>query len=365
MPHHSQKQYNIIGIMSGTSLDGLDIAYGEFMYLNGKWKFNSPRAETVAYDFHWKNKLKHAHKESLVHFLELDRAYGIFIGQQIQSFCKKHNLKPDYISSHGHTIFHQPEKKLTCQLGHGASIYAVTGIPTIADFRVTDMALGGHGAPLVPIGDELLFGEYEYCLNIGGIANMSYSIQNKRIAFDICPANFILNYLAQQINKEYDKNGELAKSGTLNQKMLNELNAIAYYRLPSPKSLGREYIERHFLPIIDSYTIPIHDKLHTYCHHIIFQVAEIVNKLSQQKNKTYSVLMTGGGAWNTFLWNELAPQYLRSNIPLFIPDNSIVDFKEALVFAFLGVLRIRNEINCLSSVTGASIDSCGGVIFGV
>ncbi|MDX5347182.1 MAG: anhydro-N-acetylmuramic acid kinase, partial [Hymenobacteraceae bacterium] len=291
---------------------------------------------------------------------EADHAYGAYLGTLVKNFINQHQLTPDFIASHGHTIFHQPQRHISLQLGHGAYLAATAGLPTVCDFRTLDIALGGQGAPLVPIGDKLLFPEYEYCVNLGGIANLSCEINNQRIAFDSCACNMLLNTLAQQKGLNYDENGQLARQGQLHEPLFKKLNQAEYFFANFPKSLGKEWVDRHSLQHLTEADIPVEDKLHTACHHIALQLSQSLKALSGKEKA--KVLLTGGGAFNTFLV-ELIGQYLGDNFEVVVPEPELVNFKEALIFAFLGVLRWRNEVNCLSSVTGASKDNCGGAVY--
>jgi len=347
-------EYNVIGIMSGTSLDGVDLAFCNFILVKNKWSFKIINAETTHYSNEWKKKLQKAKKSTSLELTELHNDLGIYFGKITKKFILKNKIKPDFISSHGHTIFHQPEKKLTLQIGNGAAIASETGITTVCDFRSLDVALNGQGAPLVPIGDKLLFADFDYCLNLGGISNVSFEEKNKRIAFDISPANIVLNYLSRKKGKEFDKNGELASKGNIDKNLLNKLNYLKYYKQKHPKSLGIEWIEKNIFPLIEKSNTSIENKLRTFCEHIAIQISNVL------KNKNSKTLVTGGGAHNKFLIKKIK-EYSESEI--IIPDKKIIDFKEALIFAFLGVLRIRNEVNCLSSVTGADRDNCGGVVY--
>lgn len=352
------KVYAVVGLMSGTSLDGLDIAYCTFKTDKGKWSYSLNCAETIKYSKEWNDRLKEAHLLSSEKLLQLHSEYGILLGNSVQRFIKKHKLKKiDLVSSHGHTIFHRPENGFTFQLGNGAAIATACGLKVICDFRIMDVALKGQGAPLVPIGDRLLFPEYKFCLNLGGFSNISFEHNKSRIAFDICPVNTVLNYLASFKGKSFDKNGLLAKSGKVNKTLLSELNKLDYYYKRHPKSLGREWLEKYFLPSIDSYSISTEDKLATCTEHIACQVAATIINNSKRGN----VLITGGGANNRFLVEKI-----KGLLPLheiIIPSSGLVNFKEALVFAFLGVLKAEQKINTLQSVTGAIMDSSGGVVF--
>lgn len=348
--------YRVIGLMSGTSLDGLDIAYCKFTYHKKKWDFSIKKAITFPYTKGWLEKLKGAHNLSGLQLELLHNEYGRYLGEAVKQFVKEQDInKIDFIASHGHTIFHQPEKRLTFQLGNGAAIAGSSVLPTVSDFRSLDVALGGQGAPLVPIGDGLLFAEYTFCLNLGGFANISYEHKGSRIAYDICPVNIALNYLAGYINKEYDKDGIVASKGKVNVQVLKQLNALSFYKKAFPKSLGREWLEKEFLPILDKWHAPVEDKMATVTEHIAIQIAAVT------KGKKGTVLVTGGGVFNKHLIARI--KRLAPSVKVVIPGKVLINYKEALVFAFLGVLRWRGEVNCLKSVTGASENNSGGSIF--
>jgi anhydro-N-acetylmuramic acid kinase len=350
-------KYNVIGLMSGTSLDGLDIAYCTFEKTESGWNYNIDQADTLKYSKKWNDRLATAHMLSVEDLFKLDADYGKLLGDESLRFITKHKLKVDFIASHGHTIFHQPDNGFTYQLGNGNALHAITKIPVVYDFRSLDVACGGEGAPLVPAGDKFLFGDYDVCLNLGGIANLSTDIKQKRLAFDICFVNMGLNYLAQKKGKVYDKGGELSSNGIVNQKMLNALNKIySKYKTTRP-SLGREIFEKQIKLLLDKEDISIEDRLRTFTES---SAQEIVSSFPKTK---INVLCTGGGAFNSFLISCMLDK-CDDDVSMIIPDDDIVKFKEALVFAFLGVLRVRNEVNCLKSVTGASRDSSGGVKVG-
>ena len=344
-----------IGVMSGTSLDGMDLAAVEFQEKNNMWNFSLIMAETLQYTKKWRDNLKKAHLLPKKKLSELHTEYGQYIGKQINRVIAKTNITPDLVASHGHTIFHQPEKHFTFQLGNGEEIAALTKVTTVADFRTGDVALGGQGAPLVPVGDKLLFPDFEYCLNLGGFANISFEKNNQRLAFDICPVNIILNRFAEKQGYPFDKNGELGRDGKVNIELLQKLNNLAFYKQKRPKSLGREWLEKEFIPVLENSSISEPDKLRTIYAHIAQQIAAVV--LNSGK-----MLVTGGGAFNTFLIEQIST-YTKTKIV--IPSEEIIKYKEAIIFAFLGVLRIRNINNCFASVTGATKDSCAGIIFDI
>jgi len=349
-----QKNYRAVGVMSGTSLDGLDLVFCEFHLENSRWTYQLPIAETIEYSDILRDRLKNAVNFSGLELALLNSDYGHFLGQEIQKFIEKNRLDVDLISAHGHTVFHQPKKRLTLQIGDGAAIASYVRYPVVTQFRNTDAALGGQGAPLVPIGDKFLFNSADFCLNLGGIANISFTEHSKTTAFDICVCNMALNNLMPP----YDKNGNIAASGKLNSELLIKLNSLDFYKKQPPKSLGFEWFENNFLPILDTFECSIEDKLHTVCEHIAEQISKIVNVQKNISEKT--MLVTGGGAKNNFLMSRIKQHCLckfSENNPL------IVDFKEALIFAFLGVLRLRQEVNCLSDVTGAKHDNIGGCVY--
>ncbi len=340
--------------MSGSSLDGIDLVYSEFFY-DTKWHYNIIAAETYAYSEEWIITLTQMPNQTGSKLIEADINYGKYLGNLINEFISINNLKPNIISSHGHTVFHNPDLGYTFQLGNGQTIATTTGIKTICDFRIGDIQLGGQGAPLVPIGDSLLFSEYDFCINIGGIANISFNDNNQRIAFDICPANQLLNHLSRQIGKPYDENGNLAQLGKMDNQLFTSLNNHPYYLLPHPKSMSNQLVTDTFIKMIDESEANLEDKLYTVCKHIAFQI-----KNATKKYKGNKLLITGGGAHNNFLMTAISNE-LQIDIPL--TDRIIIDFKEALIFAFMGVLRLENKVNCLASATGAIRNSSTGVIF--
>jgi anhydro-N-acetylmuramic acid kinase len=343
----------IIGLMSGTSLDGLDIAACKFWEENKKWFFDIVHAQTIEYTAAEIEKLKNAYYLSGLDLIAWHHQYGNLLGNRVKEFCEKHQLKPDYIASHGHTIFHQPYKGFTFQLGHGANIAAVAGIKTICDFRTTDVAHGGQGAPLVPVGDELLFSEYDYCLNLGGISNVSFNENGIRKAFDIGICNMALNDLAGKLNLSCDKDGALAQSGKVNNDLLQQLLSVARLYNQYKQSLGYEWYVAHIQPLLYANESSIADCLRTCCEWIAIQVAEAMPNEGK-------VLMTGGGVKNKFL---LACIQAHLKARVVVPHETLIDFKEALIFAFLGMLRVREQVNCLSSVTGAQNNSICGTIY--
>lgn len=351
--------YPMIGLMSGTSGDGLDIVFASFEF-NKCWTFELVCGETIPFPRDLGDELAHCHRFSGEELAHLDIRFGQWMGQQVSAFCDRHGVKPLAVASHGHTVFHQPEKRLTLQIGNGWALHTACLLPVINDFRSLDVQLGGQGAPLVPVGDKLLFPSYDYCLNLGGIANISMERDNQRIAFDVCPFNLLFNYFAKKAGQPYDDSGNLARSGSVIPHLLDELSKASYYTIKGAKSLGREDIEKSFLPLVDLPELNHGDILATLSEHFAAIIANSINEMSPKKAL---LLATGGGAFNTFFLEKLASK-LGSGTTLSVPEETLVAYKEGLVFAFLGVLRLRKEINSLASVSGASRDNCGGTVYG-
>jgi anhydro-N-acetylmuramic acid kinase len=341
-------------MMSGTSMDGMDLVLCRFTREKSEWQFQIEKAVTYDYSPEWTADLNGAFRLPAGEFLQLHNAYGRLIGDYVSRFLKENEITADLVASHGHTIFHQPEKGFTFQLGAGASIAGRCKITTVSDFRTMDVALGGQGAPLVPVGDELLFSQYGYCLNLGGFANVSNRVKERRIAFDLCPVNIVLNELARRAGKDYDEEGKIGRSGIPHPLLVKDLNSLEYYMQTGPKSLGREWVEKSYMPLLGNYNLPLENIMSSVYEHISVQIGSYLELSGQGK-----VLVTGGGAFNTYLVEKIQ---LHTKSKLVIPGEQLVKFKEALIFAFLGLLRFRNETNCLASVTGAFRDSSSGVI---
>jgi anhydro-N-acetylmuramic acid kinase len=357
------KTYTVAGLMSGTSLDGLDIAVCVFEQKNNQWTYKTLAATTVEYSEQFKIELNTAMKFSGEALIALDRSFGTLQGNAVKKFITDNNLSVDLVSAHGHTIFHNPAAGYTLQIGSGASLYAACNIPVVTDLRSVDVAFGGQGAPLVPLGDELLFGTYSGCLNIGGIANISYVADQKNVAFDICPVNILLNSYTHTIGKSYDDGGRIAKSGKLIPALIEQLNNLNYYKQPAPKSLGREWVDAEVFTIIEQYTKhPIEDILHTVVIHAAQQIGGCLSALPVKEGKQ-QLFITGGGAFNTFLIDSIK-NFSSQNVELVVPDTATVQFKEAIIFGFLGLLRMHNIPNAKSTVTGASADTIGGAVYG-
>lgn len=342
--------YRVLGLMSGTSLDGLDVAYCEFNYKQGKWTYDIKKATTYAYDEDFKQKIRSMEETSAREFARFSVEIGHFFGKKAKTFLDTHSLDVDFVASHGQTIFHRPDLNYTTQIGDLSALCSEVQVKVIGDFRSMDVALGGQGAPLVPIGDEILFCDYENCLNLGGFSNISMKKQGKRIAYDICPVNIVLNHLCEKLSLPFDDGGQIAASGKVDENLLKQLNDLPYYKKKTNKSLGKEWVVENVFPLLEKTTLSVEDLLATYTEHIAEQLS---------RNISGKTLLTGGGAYNTYLierLKKLTPHTIE------LPEKTIIDYKEAMIFAFLGVLRQRGEVNCLASVTGAEKDNCGGSI---
>ena len=342
--------------MSGTSVDGLDVCCATFTKENGRWQYHIDAARGYPYPADLQETLRtRVQGMPAREFVAFHSEYGRFLGQRVNDFIAETGVRPDLVASHGSTVFHEPERRIMFQIGDGAAIAAETGLPVVSDFRRLDIMLGGQGAPLVPVGDRLLFGDYDYCLNIGGFSNISFQQGERRIAYDISPVNYVINRYCRQLGLEMDRDGELAAQGAVDEALLERLDALDYYARPWPKSLGREWVERSVFPLLDGAGLPVPDLLRTYYEHCAGQLARAVTPGKR-------ILVTGGGAWNKFLIRRMEES---SGCSLVVPEAALVEFKEALIFAFLGVLYMAGEPSCLASATGSAHDNIGGMLFKV
>ena len=348
-----KQEYKVIGVMSGTSLDGIDMAYITFNF-SESIGFKIHRAETIAYSKDWQQRLQNLITLNTEELQQIDHLYTTHIAEALKSFIARNNIiEIDAICSHGHTALHRPETSMTLQIGNLPKLSQILNQKVVCDFRVQDVELGGQGAPLVPIGDRLLFSDYDYCVNLGGFANISSEENLVRIAYDICPVNIVLNYYAKQMGHEFDSEGKIATSGQVNNYLLQELNSLPFYSKTPPKSLGLEWVKKTVFPMIDAFDLSPADVISTFTEHIAVQISEVLEARSK-------VLFTGGGTYNTYVLERISSY---KNFQIIKPENTIIDFKEALIFGLLGVLKLRGEANCLASVTGASHDHSSGKIF--
>jgi anhydro-N-acetylmuramic acid kinase len=347
--------YRVTGLMSGSSMDGVDLACCDFIKEGNRWEYRIIEAETFPYDSELLGKLSQACTWGRSDIRELDIELGNYYAGLLNRFHSQKGLSPDIIASHGHTILHDPRQGITLQAGNGRIMSQKTGITVINDFRSEDVAQGGEGAPLVPIGDRILFGKFEGCLNLGGFANISCeNSRGERIAFDLCPANMALNSVASLEGVPFDRDGEMARKGRIDKRLLEKLNHLGYYASRYPKSLGREWFLDQFLPLMQESRLSNTDLMSTILEHIAFQISRGINDLH-----IGSLLITGGGAMNKTLVERITDYTTASMI---VPEERLINYKEALIFALLGLLRFRGEINCLASVTGGSRDISAGTI---
>ena len=348
------KNYNVIGVMSGTSLDGVDIVYVKFIQ-NESWSFKIINSKTYKYEDSTTEILNEISRKSIKEIKEIDVEYSKKLAKMINEFINEFSInKIDFVSSHGHTAIHDPSNLITYQMGNLSTLSSEINQKVICDFRVQDVKLGGEGAPLVPVGEKYLFHEYDSFINLGGFANISNHKGESLIAYDICPVNIVLNNLSKKIGKDFDDKGSIASSGKLIINLYEELEKLEYYQLSPPKSLGIEWVDKYIFPLINKYSdYPTEDLLNTLSNHIANQISNNLKNLDK-------VLVSGGGAYNDYLIHLIRS---KTDSEIIIPSKNIIEFKEALIFAFLGVLRNLNINNCYSSVTGASKDHCSGKIF--
>ena len=358
--------YRVIGLMSGSSLDGLDIAYCEISVEGGIYSYKILKAECAPFPAKWKLRLEKLVLQNAITYIKTHTFFGHFIGETVRDFIERNGLQGqvDFIASHGQTIFHQPENHFTSQIGCGAAIASRSGYPVVCDFRTTDVALSGQGTPIAPAANRYLFPQYKYFLNLGGISNIAVNIDGRYIAYDVSPVNLVLNKLAGELGKDYDEDGKTARSGVVNEALLDELNASWYYEKDYPKSLSGGWVSKVMLPVVYRHRIAIEDKLRTACELIAIQLGNAFDKVQQKEGITIDendqLMVTGGGAFNKFLMERITA---IAPMKVTIPDRETVEFKEALLMALMGVLRVRNEVNCFSSVTGSQRDNIGGCIY--
>ena len=357
----------VIGLMSGSSLDGVDIAFVDFKINGEQINFELIKAETIEFSEVWQRRLRNLPKVDALAFSKTNTYFGHLLGEMVNDFISKHKIDVDFIASHGHTIFHYPDNRITVQIGDGAAIAAITGLPVINNFRTHDIAINGEGTPIAPIADKYLFPGYDFYLNIGGIANISCSIDGRFVAFDTGAANQILNELTHLIGLPYDEDGNIARDGTINRAILNKVNELPYHHQPYPKSLDNTWLQENILPIYLIEEDTIQNKLRTACEQLAQQVALSIQQIIDKENlpvKPFRIFATGGGAFNNFLMERVGAvcnQHFPTEI--IIPNPEIVEYKEALLMALMGVLRVENKVNVMRSVTGAKRDTIGGAIW--
>ena len=351
-------ELEILGLMSGTSLDGLDIAHVKFTFLEDSKSFKLLNFKTFNYSIDFQEEIRNATNLSAIELIKLDKKIGKEIATHVNSFINENKLdrsKIHAIASHGQTIYHQPENGFTVQIGCGATIAYHTKLQVVNDFRTMDVVAGGQGAPLVPKGDFDLFQKQaEAFLNLGGFANISLKKDNEIIAFDISPANLPLNEIVHTMGLTFDKDGLLARSGNVNNELFNELNELDFYSQNAPKSLGTEWLNDEFYPIIEKYALSEADQLATIIEHIAFQIAKIAKEMELRQ-----ILVTGGGTKNVYFMERIID---LTTAQVKIPEDSISDFKEAIIFAYLGALFLLDQPNCVSTVTGAEKSVIGGCL---
>lgn len=349
----------IIGLMSGSSLDGVDLALCEFDQQENTLFWKILKSSTCSYSAEWKSRLINLPISSARDLMLADYEIGYLFGEMVWDFAKGQSV--DYIASHGHTLFHEPENKMTCQIGNGAAIAQTAGITTINDFRSSDISLGGHGAPLASIVDRDLLTDYAALVNLGGISNVSFTKKGSVFAYDVSPCNQLLNYLAAKCGLEYDKNGEMASRGQSHQGLMDEFLKFEFYKLDHPKSLDNNALQKYFFPVLDGFDLSVMDKMSTAVELIATTLTDELQKELSSTEDVAKVLLTGGGAKNKFLVERI--RQLNPNQQIVVPDETLIDFKEALLMAYMGYLRVMGKTNVACSVTGAEKDSISGAIY--
>ena len=350
-----EESVHCIGLMSGTSMDGVDLAHCTFTHNNGQWHFQMNAAECMPYPEVWQKRLVHLSEQNAEVFAKTNVYYGHFLGQCVQQFAENNQLTEttDLVSSHGQTVFHNPARGYTIQIGHGAAIAKECNLPVVCDLRTSDMAYRGQGAPIVPFGEQLLFPSHKQFVNIGGITNVSLHSENSVIGYDVCMGNLLLDAIAETMGQSFDRSGLLAQSGKVNQNLLSQLNDHDFFEKPPPKSLDAEEVINTFFPIVMASPLSNADRMATLVEHIAIQLAANLNK-------EFPVLLTGGGALNNYLVTRIEAHFENEII---VPEQQLIEFKEALIIALLGVLRLQKQPNVLSSVTGAEKNTINGAVY--
>lgn len=348
--------------MSGSSLDGLDIGIIDIIKKGNELSYEVIRCDTIEYSTEWKKSLTSLPNASAKELANNDMAYSRYMSELIRSFLKEED-QIDYVSLHGHTLFHEPENGFTYQLGNGGVLSARLGLPVVCDFRSKDIGLGGKGTPLAPIVDSYFYNEYEVLINLGGICNLTFLSKKETIAWDVCPCNQLLNFLSEKMNLAYDKDGLIARNGKLNLDFLNILEKNPYYSEKYPKSLDNQYIKQNIIRELDSYTIPLEDQLHTTCIFVARQIKAAIQMAVKSLEVAWpeKILITGGSAHNAFLIQCIKEHCAPSVVS--IPDETIINYKEIILMALCAYLRVNNQENTLSEVTGSSRNSIGGAIY--
>lgn len=346
--------------MSGTSLDGLDLCAVEFERTNGRWTYRIHAFETIPYrGTLWPEHLTAAYRDRGALRTQVSHEFALWCQGQWLDFGARHQFAAHAVAHHGHTVEHDPLRGITVQIGHEASAFASSPIPVVGDFRSGNVARGGQGAPLVPLADRDLFEDFAVCVNLGGFSNASWTDGGGlRRAGDLGPCNGLLNPLAGELGRDYDPEGTYAATGTA--RPTPDLEKLHYYGAPFPKSLGREWMETDFLPAFNAKRPNrTEDALATASAHIAWSIAQGLRAANAPKGPA---LLSGGGAYNTDLirrLRETAPEWEWTVAP-----KDILEAKEALAFAYLGLLRLRGEPNVLASYAGGTADGCDGSIFG-
>ena len=349
----------ICGVMSGSSLDGLDMAICNIERAPfGQFDWSIERADTFSFPDALSDLLMSTYEGSASNIYSVEQEFSKFSANCIKTFIDDSSV--DYVGMHGHTIFHHPEDGYTVQIGNGQFIAHRIGIPVICEMRSKDIALGGQGAPLAPTVEKYLLSEFTAFLNLGGIANISLHQDDKITAFDITACNQPLNYLCQKhFDLPYDNEGKLAAKGKLDTDLLEKLNALPYLTMEPPKSLANTWVINDFMSIVNDHIAPHKNKLNTIVQHMAIQTAKSLENMSPET----AVYATGGGVFNKFMMKCLSSQLSKQGIVLEAADSMMAEFKEALLMALMAYLSVHELPNSFASVTGAKKDNCNGVVY--
>lgn len=354
----SGETYTVTGLMSGSSLDGLDLAFCRFTrHEAGEWEGCILEARTVAFPPALLEDLRRLPAASALELVRTDTAFIRFCAGEVQQLIAGCGEKPGLIASHGHTVFHNPGAGYTLQIGNGGLLAGLTGIPVVSDFRTLDVGLGGQGAPLVPGAEKHLFPSYQACLNLGGIANLSFPQEAAARGFDVCPCNQLLDLVSSRRGLAFDRDGLLAEKGKVDPDLLQSLRAIPFHRKAGPKSLGNEEVRNIWFPVLAAFETEPEHVLATLCQYIALETAAAL----PAAGPTGRLLITGGGAFHPVLVRGI--NHACTGWETVVPEKTLISFKEAYCFAFLGLLRWRGENNTLAAVTGARHDAPGGALY--
>lgn len=366
-----------IGLMSGTSLDGIDAVISSIEDTQENVQLHIINANTYPYNSEILKKIRQAlHDEAsssrLLCSLNVELAYEY--SKCVFAICEESGIDihdVDFIACHGQTIYHITENtnnevRSSLQLGDGSVLANLTNTTVVSNFRTADITVGGQGAPLVPFADYVLFQHNDktrLLQNIGGISNVTClpkgGSKKEVFAFDNGPGNMMIDYAMQKLfNKKYDNNGETAKQGDLISEMFDEILSLEYFNLEPPKSTGRELFGNHYTAtILEKYKhYSKHDIIATLSHITAFSIADSYKKFILSTFTIDEVIISGGGAYNGYLL-KLIKSYLDFEDVFILEEFGYSsEYKEALAFLILGNETLEFNPSNIKNATGASKD---------